>query len=186
MAAVGRCRQLARVLSVALIPLVVWGCGSQRESAQAKLCQRPGARQLIARTLAVPATRIATVPSIGNNARPQCSFKAVLPGGRRFAVTVNVDTSPQPYAVLSRTIEERQQVFSPTRLVPAPVGVMGLGLLASWFPDTKQLMSTDGVRLVTASVLWPGASQGAQQRFGVRISRLYLGRSRPELAKLFP
>jgi hypothetical protein len=117
---------------------------------------------------------------------PQCSFTVHLPGGKRFVATANVDTSPQPYTVLSRTIVEGQQVFSPVRLVPAPVSVMHLGLLASWFPNQQQLMSTDGVRLVRTTVIWPGAKQGEKIRFATRISRLYLKRSKSSAAHGYP
>lgn len=136
----------------------------------------------MAQTLKLPTAKITTLPGTGNNAEPQCSFKARLSGGRRFEVTVNVDPSPQPYTVLARTIEEGQQVFSPTRLTPAPVGVMHLGLLASWFPGPSHLMSTDGVRLVTTTVTWGGANQGTKIRFASRLSRLYLGKLHPRLA----
>lgn len=167
------------------IPVVLWGCGSHRESAQARLCL-PRTRQHVARTLNLSTRRIAIAPSIGNNAMPQCSFTARLPGGRRFDMTVNVDTSPQPYMVLARTIEERSQGFSPTSAVPAPVAVMGLGLEASWLPDEHALMSTDGLRLVTVSLTWPGTRQAQKIQFATRISRFYLGRSRASLAKRSP
>lgn len=117
---------------------------------------------------------------------PQCSFRASEPGRARFELTVNVDTSPQPYMVLSRKIVEGQQVFTPTRLTPAPIAVMGLGLLASWFPAESQLMSTDGVRMITTSVTWSGVSQLRERQLATRISRLYLGKSKPSLAKLYP
>jgi hypothetical protein len=175
---------VGRLLSGCLIAVVLWGCGSHQLSPQARLCLPP-VKALLTRTLRVRSSQVVTVPGIGNDGMPQCSFKARLPSGGRFAVTINVDRSPQPYMVLSRTIVERQQVFSPTRLVPAPVSVLGLGLLASWFPPS-QLMSTDGVRLVTTTVLWRGASQGQERRLAVRISRPYLGKSKPSLAKLYP
>lgn len=143
-------------------------------------------RALSAQALRIAPSRIVTRPGIGNNGMPQCTFRASLPGGEPFALTVNVDSSPQPYTVLSRTIVEGQQVFSPTRLVPAPVGVMGLGLLASWFPNDSALMSTDGVRLVTTTLRWGGARQGAKIRFATQISRLYLGRPKPSLAHGYP
>lgn len=165
------------------IPVLLCGCGSSAKSAS--ICQ-DRAHRLVAQTLALSQSRVTAVASKGNNGMPQCSFRAVLPGARRFDLTVNVDTSPQPYAVLSRTIEEKQQVFSPTRLVPAPIAVLHLGLLASWFPDDKQLMSTEGVRLITTTVIWPGARQGQEIRLTTQISRLYLGRPRPSLAKLSP
>jgi hypothetical protein len=140
----------------------------------------------VAQTLALNSKQIATVPSTGNNGMPQCSFKTQLKNGRRFNVTVNVDTSPQPYMVLSRTIVERQQVFSPKRLVPAPIAVLGLGLLASWFPDDQQLISTDGVRLVTTAVTWGRAKRDQQIRFATKLTRLFLGKSKASAAKLYP
>lgn len=176
----------------ALIPLcalalVLVGCGSShvKQSPAARLC-KPQARELVAHTLAVPAAKITEVPGTGNNAEPQCSFEARLAAGRRFDVTVNVDPSPQPYAVLNRTIVEGQQVFSPTRLTPAPVAVLHLGLLASWFPGPSHLMSTDGVRLVTTTVMWSGAGQGQEIRLATSLSRLYLGKSRGSLAHGYP
>lgn len=164
-------------------PFVLLGCGAShaRLSPSAKLC-KPQARELVAQTLALAAARITSVPGTGNNAEPQCSFKARLAGGGRFEVTVNVDPSPQPYTVLSRTIVEGQQVFSPTRLTPAPVAVLHLGLLASWFPGPSHLMSTDGVRLVTTTVMWSGAKQAEEIRLATRLSRLYLGKLKPSLA----
>lgn len=165
------------------------GCGSShvRQSPAAKLC-KPQARRLVAQTLVLPKAQVITVPGTGNNAEPQCSFKARLPGGRGVDVTVNVDTSPQPYMVLARTIEERSQGFTPTSVLAAPVAVavMGLGLEASWFPDESALMSTDGLRLVTVTVRKRGAKQAAKVRFATRISRLYLGRSKPSLARRSP
>lgn len=163
------------------LPLLGCGAGQTKQSPAARLC-RPSARQLVARTLGLPAGQITAVPGTGNNAEPQCSFKARLPGGGRFDVTVNVDPSPQPYTVLSRTIVEGQQVFSPTRLTPAPVAVLHLGLLASWFPGPSHLMSTDGTRLVTTTVSWSRAKQAQKIGFATRISRLYLGKLRPSLA----
>jgi len=179
-----RQRRITRHLCACVIALALSGCGSHQPSAQARLCLSR-VRALVAHALSIRTNQVATDPSIGNDAMPQCSFKARLTRGRRFAVTINVDTSPQPYMVLSRTIVERQQVFSPKRLVPAPVAVLGLGLVASWFPPS-QLMSTDGVRLVTTTVFWSGASQDEERRLAVRVSRPYLGKSKPSLAKLYP
>jgi hypothetical protein len=139
----------------------------------------------VAHQLTVAPGRIAAARSIGNDGMPQCSFSTRL-GGKRVVLTVNVDTSPQPYTVLSRTIVEGQQVFSPVRLVPAPVSVTGLGLLASWFPNQSQLMSTDGNRLIRTTVVWPGAKQAQEIGFATRISRLYLKKSKPGLAHGYP
>ena len=176
-------RSRRALLIWAALPFALWGCGSSARSSA--LCQSR-AQRLVARTLGLSPSRITATPSKGNNEMPQCSFRAHLPGGKRFDVTVNVDTSPQPYMVLARTIEERSQGFTPTTVLAAPVAVMGLGIEASWFPDESALMSTDGVRLVTVTLRGSRAKQTAKVRFATRISRLYLGRPKPSLAKRSP
>lgn len=163
--------------------LALSGCGGGRTFSPP--CSFRATR-LVSQELRIPPSGLAARRSIGNNGMPQCSFAPRAGADRRFLVIVNVDTSPQPYAVLTRTIVEGQQVFSPVRLVPAPVAVTGLGLLASWFPNQSQLMSTDGVRLIRTTVVWPAARQAMKIGFATRISRLYLGRSKPGLAKMYP
>jgi hypothetical protein len=170
-------------LALVATALLLSGCGSGR--ARASICL-PRAQQLVARTLGIRPSAVTAVRSTGSNVMPQCSFTARAPGQRRLSVTVNVDTSPQPYMVLARTIEERAQGFTPTSVLAAPVAVMGLGLEASWFPDESTLMSTDGVRLIRTTVRWGGAKQSAKVGLATRVSRLYLGRSKPSLAKRSP
>lgn len=128
----------------------------------------------MARYLKVRAATITTATSTGNNLMPQCSYTARLRHGKRAQVTANVDTSPSPYAVLERTIEEASQIFGPTRLSPAPVTVPRLGLDAAWFPQDDWLKTTDGVRLLTASVDWKGAKQRQQIALAAAIARPYL------------
>ena len=175
-----RLKATGLVAAVCAGALALTGCGSSKP-AQATLCYAR-ARTVVAQTLTIRPGSIATAKGIGNDGAPQCSFTARLSDGKHFDATVNVDVEPQPYTILSRTIVEGQQVFSPQRLTPAPVAVLNLGLLASWFPGPSQLMSTDGVRMVTATVTWPGAKQGAEISFATRLSRLYLGRPKPALA----
>lgn len=128
----------------------------------------------MARYLKVRPAAIATAASTGNNAMPQCSYTARLRHGKRAQVTANVDTSPSPYAVLERTIEEASQIFGPDRLSAAPINLPGLGLAASWFPEEDWLKTTDGVRLLTASVDWNGARQRQQIALATAIARPYL------------
>jgi hypothetical protein len=127
----------------------------------------------MARYLKVRPATIATAASTGNNAMPQCSYTAHLRHGKRAQVTANVDTSPSPYAVLERTIEEASQIFGPDRLSTAPINVGGLGLAASWFPEEDWLKTTDGVRLLTASVDWNGARQRKQIALATAVARPY-------------
>src|SRR5205823_3416127 len=96
-------------------------------------------------------TSISVTPGISNSAVPRCVF-----GIGKRQVTALVDSGPQPYFRLERTIVEDAQQFSTVRLEPAPVHVGGLGLDASWFPGEQQLMTTDGRRLITVIVKWHG------------------------------
>jgi hypothetical protein len=102
---------------------------------------------------------------------------------------MNVDTGPQPYFVLERTIVEASQIF-PSRLSPAPLAVPGLGLEAAWFPAETHLMATDGTRLVTVTVDWPRASQTREIALARAVTRQYLktpsGKAAQRLAHGYP
>jgi hypothetical protein len=121
---------------------------------------------------------------------PQCSFVARSAAGRRVALTANVDTSASPYFRLERTAVETDQMFAPTRAFPAPQPVGRVGLDAYWFPDRMQLMSTDGVRLLTVTVDWPHSRQARRRALAEAASRPYLrtprGRTASSLAKGAP
>jgi hypothetical protein len=153
------------------------GCGhSARHAATANkptVCSAP-ARAAFARYLALPAARVATAVSTGNNGFPQCTFSASVASGARVSLTANDYTGPQPYFILERTNVEQVQIFGPKRFVPPPVPVNNLGIEADWFPNRNWLMSTDGIRLITAEVKWPGATQSRQIRLATALSRTYL------------
>jgi hypothetical protein len=131
-------------------------------------------RDTAARFLHVAPAHITTAVATGNDGYPECTYATSVPGGKRVSLNVDVDTGPQPYFVLERTIVEAAQPFTPTRLSPAPQAVMGLGLEASWFPNRDQLMSTDGLKLLTVTVAWPGASRNRQVAVATALSRPYL------------
>jgi hypothetical protein len=135
----GACATVGAALSLA-------ACAGSRPAmapvtAHRKAHARPicssAALDAMARFLRVPPATISTATSTGNNGMPQCTYAVRLPLGKHMSVTANVDTSPSPYAVLERTIEEAAQIFGPARLSPAPVTVPGLGLDAAWFPDVS-------------------------------------------------
>ena len=121
---------------------------------------------------------------------PQCTFAARAGRDGQLSVTANLYDGPQPYFILERTTVETAQLFTPKRMVPAPQAITGLGLEADWFPARNQLMSTDGIRLVTVSVDWPGTDQARQVRLAEALSRAYLrvpGAKKAEaLAKGYP
>ena len=87
----------------------------------------------------------------------------------------NVDNGPQPYFRLERTIVEAGQQFGAVRTAAPPQSVTGLGLDAAWFPDEMKLMTTDGVRLITVTINWPGTSGARRRALARATARDYLG-----------
>jgi hypothetical protein len=96
-------------------------------------------------------------------------------GGRHVVrVTVEVDTAPQAFAVLERTVEEAVQIW-PHRFQAPPEHIDGLGIDADWFPEEQHLMTTDAVRLITATINWPRGTHGRKVALAVAAARAYLG-----------
>jgi hypothetical protein len=170
----------AQLRVAASLCLGCWGltaCGHSAKHAAAPhkpaVCSAQ-ARAAFAQYLALPVARVATAASTGNNGFPQCTFSASLAGGEHVSLTANDYTGPQPYFILERTTVEQAQIFGPKRFVAAPVAVTNLGIEADWFPNRDWLMSTDGIRLITAEVTWPRASQSHQIALAAALSRTYL------------
>ncbi len=128
--------------------------------------------------IGVPAASLKATAATGNNASPECHFAAVH-GGRRVAVVVNVDSSPQPYQRLERTIVEDGQQFGTERNFAPPVTVPKLGLDAAWLPDQSKLLTTDGKSLLTVTVGWRGEKRARQLALATLIARRYLGKPIP-------
>jgi hypothetical protein len=89
-------------------------------------------------------------------------------------VVAIVDSSPQPYFRLERTVVEATQQFSSAPL-PMPVHIGGLGLDADWFPQPRQIETTDGRRLITVGVVWHGVPTRRRIALAKVIARTYLG-----------
>jgi hypothetical protein len=123
----------------------------------------PAAIDAVARYLDVSPASIARARQTGNNAMPQCSLRAHPAHAPKLHLIANIYDGPQPYFVLERTAVEAGQQFTTRRMIAAPVAVTRLGLDADWFPAQKQLMSTDGKRLITVTVGWHGVSVSRQR-----------------------
>ncbi|HEY1593491.1 MAG TPA: hypothetical protein VGF81_16960 [Solirubrobacteraceae bacterium] len=160
-------------LAAALLAVVVVGCGSA--SHRPTVCA-PRGRALLAVHLAVAQSAVSAAVSKGNNGMPQCVLTVRRPGMRPVQVTVNLDNGPQPFFRLERTAVEATQQFGTERLYAAPDQVMGLGLDADWYPDSNYLETTDGRRLITATIAWPGSSQAQRRALSIAIARPFLGR----------
>src|SRR5437763_8386405 len=159
------------------------GCGGGSKHApatttkQPAAARRPGvclsqARAVVASALGVAPASVAAAQSTGNNAMPQCSFRA-----RRVTLIANVDSSPQTFQRLERAVVEEAQQFSTARNVPAPERVAGLGLDADWFPFEGQLLTADNRRLITVTVKWPGAAKKRARALSAAVARIYLKQS---------
>jgi hypothetical protein len=139
------------------------------------VCVR-SARPTLASHLQLPVSAVSQAVSKGSNGMPQCVLTARPPAGRPVRVTVNLDNGPQPYFRLERTAVEASQQFGTERLYAAPDLIMGLGLDADWFPTDNYVLTTDGVKLITVTVAWPGSSQGKREALSIAIARRFLGR----------
>jgi hypothetical protein len=180
-------RPCAALVIVAMTALALFGCGtSSRSSAtSAKASARPkpppvcapAAGIVIARHAGVGAAAIQARATMGNNAEPECHFRA--PG---VSVVVNIDSSPQPYQRLERTIDEASQQFGTVRTFAPPVSVPKLGLDAAWLPDASELLTTDGRNLLTITVAWRGEKRARQIALATLVARRYLGRPIPKSA----
>ncbi len=177
----------APVIVVLLAGLALVGCGtSSRSSASSRnaasrpqpppVCA-PAAGMVIARDTGVGAGALEARATTGNNAEPECHFH-----GPGVSVTVNIDSSPQPYQRLERTIEEDEQQFAAVREFRPPVTVPKLGLDASWVPDQSKLLTTDGRNLLTITVAWRGEKRARQIALATLVARRYLGKSIPASA----
>jgi hypothetical protein len=153
--------------ALAPVALLLAGCGGSSAGARPAVC-KSAAQQAVARDLGVRPASVSYARSTGNNGMPQCAF-ATHATGRRIAVTVNVDNGPQAYFRLTRAVSEATQIFGPPPPgFQPPQQVAGLGPAASWFPPSHQLLATNDVVLVTATVSWPQAKRNAQ----VRLARV--------------
>lgn len=168
-----------------LTGLALVGCGtssrssatSTRAAAQQKprpVCA-PAATVVIARYAGVGVGVLKARATTGNNAEPECHFR-----GPGVSVVVNVDSSPQPYQRLERTIDEDAQQFATVRNFSPPVTVPRLGLDAAWVPDESQLLTTDGRSLLTITVAWRGEKRARQIALATLVARRYLGKPIPK------
>jgi hypothetical protein len=155
-----------------MLVALLGGCGQAK---RAMVCV-PRARAAMARFLAVPSRTVAGRASVANNGMPQCALSVGFNAASRVLVVANVDTAPQAFFRLERTAEEAAQNFTSPRVVAPPQQLTGLGLDADWFPSSQQLMTSDGVRLITVSVSWSGAAAARRRGLAEAVARPYLGR----------
>jgi hypothetical protein len=185
-----------RWAGVCLAAAVLCGCGRSspaktqaadvHPATPAQIVCQPSSQDAVALFLGVQPSTIGRARSVGNNSMPQCTFTAQLAPKKRVTLLVNYNNGPQPYFVLERTAIEASQVFTPNRMVAAPVAVTGLGIEADWFPATNQLMATDGIKLITVNVTWRGTKVARQRALAEALTRTYLKHPKTAAANGYP
>jgi hypothetical protein len=177
---------LALVLPVAL---ALGGCGGSartakphaHRAAQAPVCA-PAASAAVARFLGVGEAGVSARVTTSSQATPECDLRVMEHGGRVVRVATALDSSPQPYFRLERTVVEASQQFSSVKL-PFPQHIAHLGLDAAWFPGPGQVMTTDGHRLVTVTVKWPDAPARRRRALAEATAKRFLGPLDPQAAE---
>ncbi len=179
--------RLALVIVWLLSCLFIVGCGtSSRSSATstkaaarpkpAPVCE-PAAGTAIAHDVGVGVGGLTARATTGGNGEPECHFR-----GPGVSVMVNIDSSPQPYQRLERTIDEAGQQFGTVRTFAPPVSIPRLGLDAAWLPDESKLLTTDGRSLLTVTVAWWRQKQARQIALATLVAHRYLGKPIPASA----
>ncbi|HEX4010786.1 MAG TPA: hypothetical protein VHX62_12285, partial [Solirubrobacteraceae bacterium] len=102
----------------------------------------------------------------------ECVFSA-----GHVVASVSVSGAPEAYAVLERQAEEQAQIFGAKRFTPAPQLISGLGVDAYWFPAQHQVMTTEGVNLIAATIVhWPHTHVARRRALGTALARRYVGK----------
>lgn len=108
-----------------------------------------------------------------------CRFGAG--GPHALSVTVAIDSAPQAHYRLDRQVVEYGQtiIWSHQGSAPYPQYLAHLAMEADWLPVPRELLATDGVRIVDVSVgRWPRSSPVDAEVAAEKVVRLYLRRVR--------
>jgi hypothetical protein len=130
----------------------------------------------VARRLGVPVATLSHSTYTANSGAPSCRYAARV-AGAPVAVSISVDTAPQAYYRLERQVVEEGQQFGAQANAPVPQDVAHLGLDADWFPAEQDLMTTDGARLITVAVTWPGRDVAFRRAAAEAVAAATLGQA---------
>jgi hypothetical protein len=130
-------------------------------------------------TAASPCPR-AIAAALGERARGDLEDRApdvltcTYRGGDGAEARVMIDSAPQALRRFSRTVVERAQAHLGDGRSELPVELAGIGVGAAWVAEPRELMATDGRRLVTVTIVVPRS--GARPRAtAAAVARAALG-----------
>jgi len=177
----------AAVAMLALgLSLAIAGCGGARHtpartrpSATAALpapCSS-ASRRALGRSAGIAVDLVASSPFTTSSGAASCRFSTRDSAARRLDVVAELDSAPQAYYRLEREVVEFGQnvIWAHLGRRAYPVAIPHLGLDADWIPAENELVTSDGVRLVTIVVASVPASAGGGARVAASLARTYLG-----------
>ena len=168
-------------LAVIAIALALAGCGGSRhyapvrERTSAKTLAgpcAPRARAALATVLHVSPSAIAPRPFTPPSGVLACRFTA-----RHLDVVATLDSAPQAYARFNRTTVEYAQnvLWAHLGAKAYPVDIPHLVLDADWISPQREIITTDGIRLITVTTTTVPADAQPPQTVATRLARTYLG-----------
>lgn len=164
----------------ACIALAACGSSAQRSpppraTAAPSSCSAAAQRAMAAVVGAQAVSATAYSPPDGSQG---CRLGAAGASHTDVSVDVHVDTLPQPFARLDREAVETTQtaLWSHSRTTPSPIN--GLGEAAYWLPRDSRLIATDGARLISVAVAWPGVRRARRLGLATAMARTYLSGAR--------
>ena len=167
------------------LSLVTVGCGGAARSAArvspSRVALSPPcstrARGELARSSGIAVDSVVSSPFTASGGAASCRFSARDGVAGSLEVVAELDSAPQAYYRLDREVVEFSQnvIWAHLGERAYPYPIPHLGLAADWFPSENQLLSTDGVRLITIVVSSLPAGAGGGARVAASLARIYLG-----------
>ena len=167
--------------TVALVLGLLAGCGAAHSksgsgalSAYVRVACSPRTVAVLARDSSQPRASIRAAAFIAPSGSEGCRYRA--PGARGPDVTVELDAAAQAYYRLDREVVEYSQNVIWAHQSPKvyPQYIPRLGIEADWLPSPQELVSTDGLRVVSVSMSRWIARAGAAELAAEDVARLYL------------
>jgi hypothetical protein len=150
----------------------------KRATASTNVCTTAG-RAAFAGKVGVAPTTVKERRTHARSGASECVFSA-----GHVVASVSVSGAPEAYAVLERQAEEQAQIFGAKRFTPAPQLILGLGVDAYWFPAQQQVMTTEGVNLIQATIVhWPHTRTARRRALGTALARPYVGKTDKKLLR---
>lgn len=168
------------------LSLVTVGCGgAARPAARAQRARSvalsppcsASARRALARSSGIAVDSVLSSPFTASGGEASCRFSARERAAGALEVVAELDGAPQAYYRLDREVVEFDQnvIWAHLGARADPYPIPHLGLAADWFPSENQLVTTDGVRLITIFVTSVPAGAGGDARVAASLARTYLG-----------